>query len=201
MGMNEGWRSVFYLIFAFSLACWLGTFFIPETYGPVLLTQKAQRIRKYTGQTIEEIASPVERTGKTVAQTIKGSIIRPLEFLAFEPIVLVVSIYTALCVENPFYVSVLLFVVLTCEPHASSQQCFALRSSFSQRLRCFVFALCCIRKFCKLQSRPWVIFAAHLWFPRFSSVLLFISHTPFKAFTISTPAKAVSRSWASVSVL
>lgn len=95
MGMERGWRTVFYFLIAFSALCLLGTFSVPETYHPVLLTKKAKQIRAKTGKTIEECASPTEKSGRTVSHLLMLSLTRPMVFLFTELIVALTSIYAA----------------------------------------------------------------------------------------------------------
>ncbi|KAI9032016.1 MFS general substrate transporter [Hyaloraphidium curvatum] len=97
MGLSYGWRSVFYFLVTFSGLCAVATFFMPETYHPVLLTAKARAIRKATGNTVAECASPVEKAGRSVRQLLLLSLTRPLMFLFTEPIVLLTSVYAAIC--------------------------------------------------------------------------------------------------------
>jgi hypothetical protein len=59
--------------------------FVPETYHPVLLRNKAIRLRKETGN-VEWIA-PIEKMSRSIPKTVLWSCIRPFELLIFEPMV------------------------------------------------------------------------------------------------------------------
>ena len=58
---------------------------VPETYHPVLLRQKAQRLRKETGD--EAWKAPIEQLSRSIPKTILWSCIRPFQLLCFEPMV------------------------------------------------------------------------------------------------------------------
>lgn len=96
LGMASGsFRPIFWLLFAFSAACWIGVLFLPETYGPVLLKTRAQKIRKEFNLTVEECRAPMEAEGRSLAQVLKISLSRPLSFIFTELIVFLVSLYVA----------------------------------------------------------------------------------------------------------
>ena len=60
--------------------------FVPETYHPVLLRNKARKLRKDTGE--EKWKAPMENTNKSIPKTIANSLLRPFQLLIFEPMVL-----------------------------------------------------------------------------------------------------------------
>jgi hypothetical protein len=60
-------------------------FFVPETYHPVLLRQKAMRLRHETGN--QEWIAPIEKLDRSIAKTVLWSCIRPFQLLFFEPMV------------------------------------------------------------------------------------------------------------------
>jgi len=67
---------------------------IPETYAPVLLKRRAERLRKETGD--PNILTEQELFKASVSQMLKETFIRPFEMLATEPILLLLSMYIAL---------------------------------------------------------------------------------------------------------
>ncbi|EAW13822.1 MFS transporter [Aspergillus clavatus NRRL 1] len=89
------WRWTFYV-----LLIWTGVllvsliFFVPETYHPVLLRHKAEKLRKETGD--DRWKAPMERTNRSVAQTILRSCYRPWLLLALEPMCLNLCIFSAI---------------------------------------------------------------------------------------------------------
>ena len=67
--------------------------FLRETYGPRLLAVKAKRLRKETGN--DKLRTPFERPDRTTANVITYGMLRPIIFLATEPIVQVMAAYMA----------------------------------------------------------------------------------------------------------
>jgi multidrug resistance protein len=93
---SEGWRWVMGMMAIFSGVMWiLGVIFVPETYTPVLLQKRAQKLSLLTGKvyrTKEDAAS-----GKiSAAKALSTALVRPWILLFKEPIVLVLSIYMAI---------------------------------------------------------------------------------------------------------
>ncbi|CAL5874945.1 uncharacterized protein PFLUO_LOCUS9248 [Penicillium psychrofluorescens] len=89
------WRWTFYV-----LLIWTGVllismvFLVPETYHPVLLRRKAQKLRKETGE--DRWKAPIEKLSRSVAQTVLRSMYRPLLLLALEPMCLNLCIFSAI---------------------------------------------------------------------------------------------------------
>ncbi|KAJ4988490.1 Polyamine transporter 3 [Stagonosporopsis vannaccii] len=65
--------------------------FLPETYGPVILKHRAQRIRKETGD--ESIIAPIELEKTDLNHIVTVILTRPLRMLCFEPLVLFTCLY------------------------------------------------------------------------------------------------------------
>ncbi|KAI1411114.1 MFS general substrate transporter [Hypoxylon sp. FL1857] len=96
LGVGAGWRWVMGFLAAFSGTLWLlGTFFVPETYAPVLLRRRAARLSKMTGK---HYISIVDRDQGRVAlgESFKIALSRPWILLFREPIVFLLSIYMAI---------------------------------------------------------------------------------------------------------
>ncbi|KAJ5585410.1 uncharacterized protein N7459_005210 [Penicillium hispanicum] len=95
--INEftSWRWTFYV-----LLIWTGfllvsiIFIVPETYHPVLLRRKAQRLRKETGD--DRWRAPIEKMQRSVAQTVLRSMYRPILLLALEPMCLNLCVFSAI---------------------------------------------------------------------------------------------------------
>ncbi|KAL2817417.1 MFS transporter [Aspergillus granulosus] len=89
------WRWTFYV-----LLIWTGAllasiiFFVPETYHPVLLRRKAQKLRKDTGD--DRYQAPIEKMDRSVARTVMRSIYRPILLLTLEPMCLNLCIFSAI---------------------------------------------------------------------------------------------------------
>lgn len=67
--------------------------FIPETYHPVLLRQKAVKVRRETGN--NRWKAPIEWLERSIPQTIIRSIYRPFLLLTLEPMCLNLCIFSA----------------------------------------------------------------------------------------------------------
>ncbi|KAK9461990.1 major facilitator superfamily domain-containing protein [Lipomyces oligophaga] len=90
-----GWRWVFYIMIIWSFVMTLLIVFcVPETYAPVLLRRKAQRIRKQTGD-FSNIA-PIELIDRSVLATVLFSVRRPFELLFLEPMVFCLCLFTSI---------------------------------------------------------------------------------------------------------
>ncbi|KAK3950294.1 major facilitator superfamily domain-containing protein [Pseudoneurospora amorphoporcata] len=89
-----GWRWVFWLIVIVGGCLVPFAFFcLRETYAPVLLERKATRLRKETGN--PNLRSKLA-SNKSVAETFKVAIARPMKLLIFEPTITLMSFYVAI---------------------------------------------------------------------------------------------------------
>ncbi|KAJ5331705.1 benomyl/methotrexate resistance protein [Penicillium atrosanguineum] len=90
---DVGWRWVFWIIAMAAGVLTIAMFlFLRETYTVALLNKKAKRLRKETGNPKLRSA---EDLGLSPAELFKVSILRPIKFLLFSPIVSCLSIYIA----------------------------------------------------------------------------------------------------------
>jgi multidrug resistance protein len=89
------WRWTFYVLIIWS-AVMLGLIvtLVPETYHPVLLRNKARKIRKETGES--RWKAPLEKSDKTIARTIAYSLMRPFQLLLLEPMCLNLCLFSAI---------------------------------------------------------------------------------------------------------
>ncbi|KAL4927400.1 MFS transporter [Aspergillus undulatus] len=89
------WRWTFYV-----LLIWTGVLlallalFVPETYHPVLLRRRAQKLRKETGD--DRWQAPIEKMDRSIARTVLQSLYRPVLLLTLEPMCLNLCIYSAI---------------------------------------------------------------------------------------------------------
>ncbi|KAI9736545.1 MAG: hypothetical protein M1818_006056 [Claussenomyces sp. TS43310] len=84
------WRWTYYVLLIWSGVIFaLIIFFVPETYHPVLLKKKAQKIRQETGD--DRWRAPIEKLEKSIIRAIGLSLQRPFKLLFFEQMV------TSLC--------------------------------------------------------------------------------------------------------
>lgn len=89
---HTSWRWVFWVSAMFAGVCLiLVVFTMPETYAPVILKKKAQRLRKETGD--DRWYAPIERHKTTWRQRINDIILKPFIMLALEPMLLAITIY------------------------------------------------------------------------------------------------------------
>ncbi|KAH7018685.1 major facilitator superfamily domain-containing protein [Macrophomina phaseolina] len=89
------WRWTFYVMLIWAGVQLAGiVFLVPETYHPVLLRRKAQKLREETGN--EAWTAPIERMDKSVSQTLLWSCVRPFQLLVFEPMCLNLCILSSI---------------------------------------------------------------------------------------------------------
>ncbi|CAK7271059.1 hypothetical protein SEPCBS57363_004421 [Sporothrix epigloea] len=91
--LNWRWTHYVLLIWVF---CQLVAvfFFVPETYHPVLLRNKARRLRKETGD--DRYYAAIEKTTDSVATTVGRAMTRPFELLVRELMILALTLYSAI---------------------------------------------------------------------------------------------------------
>jgi multidrug resistance protein len=96
LGMTEGWRWVHGL-----MAIWAGVILIvtaclvPETYPPVLLRKRAERLSKMTGK-VYMSRTDIDQGKITLGEAFATGLKRPWILLFTEPIVLLLSLYHAI---------------------------------------------------------------------------------------------------------
>lgn len=89
-----GWRWTMYITGIMASVCLVfNVFFLKETYHPVILVAKAREIRERTGNW--GVFAAHERVELDLNSIIKNNLTRPLEMLVVEPIILLLSIYSA----------------------------------------------------------------------------------------------------------
>ncbi|KAK2053401.1 major facilitator superfamily transporter [Colletotrichum caudatum] len=96
LGVAAGWRWLVGFLAAVAGTFWiLGTVLVPETYSPYLLRRRAAALSKMTGKCY---VSKIEHAkGKvSLAKSLRTALSRPWVLLLREPIVLLLSTYTAI---------------------------------------------------------------------------------------------------------
>jgi multidrug resistance protein len=89
---NLGWRWLYWIQLILSGAVWvLITFTVPETYAPTLLSRRAKKIRKETGD--ESFVTEQDLDLRPFIERLRLFLIRPFQLLFLEPIVLFISVY------------------------------------------------------------------------------------------------------------
>ncbi|KAF4236890.1 hypothetical protein CNMCM8980_002709 [Aspergillus fumigatiaffinis] len=69
-------------------------FLVPETYHPVVLRNKACKMRADTSD--DRWYAPMEKSAKSIPRTVGLSLLRPFQLLLFEPMVLLLCIFSAI---------------------------------------------------------------------------------------------------------
>ena len=105
---NTTWRWIFFVVsFADALVQLSGLFFLRETYPPKLLHKKAKHLREETGNSA--LHTKFENKERSLLNTLKRALTRPVKMLATQPAVQVLAIYMA-------YLYGLLYLVLSTFP-------------------------------------------------------------------------------------
>jgi multidrug resistance protein len=87
-----GWRWLYWIQLIVSATAWaLITFTVPETYAPKLLATRAASMRKETGD--ERYVTEEDVDKRPLGERLKLFLLRPLQLLFLEPIVLLISLY------------------------------------------------------------------------------------------------------------
>ncbi|KAH9947520.1 MFS polyamine transporter [Amylocystis lapponica] len=92
-----GWRWVFWVMMIFAGTCTVIAFlFLPETYAPVILQWKARRLRKADPVKNAALYSEHEQTDWSWRGILHRTLYRPIQMLAMEPILVLVTLYMSL---------------------------------------------------------------------------------------------------------
>ena len=76
------WRWPFWVELILAGVTWLPLIFFPETYGPVILKHRAQKLRKETGN--PNMLAPIELEETELAHMVAVVITRPIRMFLFE---------------------------------------------------------------------------------------------------------------------
>ncbi|KAK0641161.1 major facilitator superfamily domain-containing protein [Cercophora newfieldiana] len=89
------WRWTHYILLIESAVLIVSLyFFVPETYHPVLLSRRAAHLRLTTSD--PRYLAPTDKTTRSVLTTISTALLRPFQILLFEPMALLLDIYSAI---------------------------------------------------------------------------------------------------------
>lgn len=92
--LGVGWRWTFWLVVIFSgISTLVSIFLLRETYGPVLLKWKAEKLRKETENM--HLRSKFDK-GQTASELFRLAILRPTKMICFSPIVGLLSVFIAI---------------------------------------------------------------------------------------------------------
>ncbi|EXJ89654.1 hypothetical protein A1O3_02721 [Capronia epimyces CBS 606.96] len=96
LGINAGWRWVEGFLTACTGLVWLIiTLFVPETYAPLLLIKRAERLSQITGKCYRSKID-LEKPKVTLSRRLQTALSRPWVLLLREPIVLLFTFYAAI---------------------------------------------------------------------------------------------------------
>lgn len=96
LGESAGWRWVEGLLAAFSGVVWLMVLiFLPETYAPVLLRRRAEKLTELTGK-VYRSKFDIDRGSISFTKTITTALSRPWILLVREPIVILFTLYLSI---------------------------------------------------------------------------------------------------------
>ena len=91
------WRWVFWVMMIFAGVCTaVVCFSMPETYGPIILQKKVNRLRKEDPVQNAHLYCQHERQDWSFKGVVSRTIFRPFKMLVLEPILLLITIYTAI---------------------------------------------------------------------------------------------------------
>ncbi|GKT76523.1 major facilitator superfamily protein [Colletotrichum tofieldiae] len=91
---GAGWRWVYWLVtIVGGIFIPLSWFMMKETFAPLILERKAERLRKETGN--QNLQSKLQTEAK-MSDTFKHAIVRPLKLLFLTPIVTLMALYVAI---------------------------------------------------------------------------------------------------------
>ncbi|KAH3900907.1 probable Polyamine transporter 3 [Saccharomycodes ludwigii] len=85
---------IFWVNMAFAGGMWIIVAFIPETFAPVILKNRAARLRKETGN--PKIMTEQEAQGMSISEMLKTCVVRPLYFAVTEPVLDMMCFYVCL---------------------------------------------------------------------------------------------------------
>ncbi|EJD48787.1 MFS general substrate transporter [Auricularia subglabra TFB-10046 SS5] len=89
-----GWRWTEYLtVILTAVIVGAATFYLPETFAPVILTHKARALRLRTGRWA--LHSRQETVEYTLTSFLEGNLLRPLRMIALEPMVTAITLYNS----------------------------------------------------------------------------------------------------------
>ncbi|KAL6229418.1 hypothetical protein BDW75DRAFT_235223 [Aspergillus navahoensis] len=96
LGMTEGWRWVMGFLAIFSGTLWIaGSLLLPETYAPVLLRRRAEKLSRITGK-VYRSKSDIDQGKISLKASFNVALSRPWILLFREPIVFLLSVYMAI---------------------------------------------------------------------------------------------------------
>lgn len=94
IGKYAGWQWLYWVNMISAFVVWCFCFLLPETFAPVLLKKRAQKMRKETEDPTFVTEQEVLR--RPLGDIVVETLIRPFQMLVEEPILLLMSLYVCL---------------------------------------------------------------------------------------------------------
>lgn len=92
----DGWRWLFWVLTIFGGVSTIALFFtLPETYAPILLRDKARKVRAETGDPL--VYAAIEREDQRILKLLKITLSRPFQLLFGDIIIFLVCLYMSFC--------------------------------------------------------------------------------------------------------
>lgn len=89
---NCGWRWLYWIQLILAFVAWVMiTFTVPETFAPILLKKRAQKLRKAEDDL--KYTTETELDARPMGEKLRIFLFRPFQLLFLEPIVLFISLY------------------------------------------------------------------------------------------------------------
>lgn len=106
-----GWRWTFWIALMYAGASLAPLAFLPETFAPVLLVQRARRLRRTDPERHADSVAPHELQRLDLGQLAARVLTRPMRMLLFEPIVAAACAYLSL-IYAIFYMTFQAFPII-----------------------------------------------------------------------------------------
>ena len=91
------WRWVYWVMTIFAGACTIVAIItLPETYAPVLLVKRAQKMRKEDPVGCKDLYAQHEKQDWSVMGVLDRTLFRPFKMLSVEPILVLVTVYLSI---------------------------------------------------------------------------------------------------------
>ncbi|KAI0040027.1 MFS general substrate transporter [Auriscalpium vulgare] len=120
VNQNTTWRWTYWALINWSFAEAVAIFFIvPETYIPVLLKWKAQRMRKATGDI--KYYAPIEKQNSSLASMIIVSCYKPFQLVLFDRMALLIDLWNSL-LSGILFLTFQAFPIVFGEGHGFNRQ-------------------------------------------------------------------------------
>ncbi|KAH9985041.1 MFS general substrate transporter [Russula compacta] len=120
INQNTSWRWTYYLLIIWSFVQIVALIcFVPETYVPVILKRKAQRLRKTTGD--RKYYAPLEKSHVNLSYAILVSCYRPFYLILCDRMALLIDVWTAFALGLQ-YLAFEAFPIIFMKVHGFSMQ-------------------------------------------------------------------------------